>query len=159
MALTSGRSSGLKMIISSRRFKNSGRYSLPNSRLTCVWSFLYFSSSSPSPLMDSKISRLPMLLVMTSMAFVKSTVLPLLSVKRPSSKTWSKMLKTSGCAFSISSNNTSECGFVRTASVSCPPSPNPMYPGGGPINLLTECDSMYSLMSMRTIAFSAPKYV
>ena len=87
MSLTSARSSGLKMMISSRRFKNSGLYSLPSSRLTRACSFLYLSASSPWPVMDSKISRLPMLLVMTSMALVKSTVLPLLSVKRPSSKT------------------------------------------------------------------------
>jgi hypothetical protein len=36
--------------------------------------------------------------------------------------TWSIMLNTSGCAFSISSNSTTVYGRRRTASVSCPPS-------------------------------------
>ena len=36
----------------------------------------------------------------------KSTVRPWPSVMRPSSSTWSSTLKTSGCAFSISSNST-----------------------------------------------------
>mmetsp|Transcript_11669 Transcript_11669/g.17720 ORF Transcript_11669/g.17720 Transcript_11669/m.17720 type:complete len:200 (-) Transcript_11669:702-1301(-) len=34
-----------------------------------------------------------------------------------------------------------------------------MNPGGLPINLLTVCFSMYSLMSIRIISFSFPKYV
>ena len=42
------------------------------------------------------------------------------------------MLKTSGCAFSTSSNRTTENGLRRTASVSCPPSSYPTYPGGEP---------------------------
>ena len=36
----------------------------------------------------------------------KSTVRPWPSVRRPSSKIWSRVLKTSGCAFSISSKST-----------------------------------------------------
>ena len=40
--------------------------------------------------------------------FLKSTVLPWESVTRPSSKICSKMLNTSGWAFSISSNSTTE---------------------------------------------------
>ena len=42
--------------------------------------------------------------VMMRTVFLKSTVRPFESVKRPSSSTWSSTLKTSGCAFSISSN-------------------------------------------------------
>mmetsp|Transcript_6009 Transcript_6009/g.17544 ORF Transcript_6009/g.17544 Transcript_6009/m.17544 type:complete len:209 (+) Transcript_6009:1786-2412(+) len=52
-----------------------------------------------------------------------------------------------------------ECGARRTASVSWPPSSYPIYPGGGPVRRLTECFSMYSDISMRTISFSFPKYV
>ena len=48
--------------------------------------------------------------------------LALLSVRRPSSSTCSSMLKMSGCAFSISSNRTTEYGLRRTALVSWPPS-------------------------------------
>ena len=57
----------------------------------------------------------------------------------------------SGCAFSISSSNTTQYGFLRTFSLSCPPSSYPTYPGGAPISLDTENFSMYSLMSILTI--------
>jgi hypothetical protein len=50
--------------------------------------------------------------------FVKSTVRPWPSVRRPSSSTCSRMSKTSGCAFSTSSSSTTEYGRRRTASVS-----------------------------------------
>ena len=52
----------------------------------------------------------------------KSTVRPCASVRRPSSRICSSVLKTSGCAFSISSKSTTEYGLRRTASVSWPPS-------------------------------------
>ncbi len=60
--------------------------------------------------------------VMISTVFLKSTVRPWPSVRRPSSITWSRMLNTSGCAFSISSSSTTLYGRRRTASVSWPPS-------------------------------------
>ena len=46
--------------------------------------------------------------VITSTTLVKSTVRPWPSVRRPSSSTWSRMLNTSGWAFSISSRSTTE---------------------------------------------------
>ena len=46
--------------------------------------------------------------VITKTQFLKSTVRPWPSVSRPSSKTCRRMLKTSGCAFSISSSRMSE---------------------------------------------------
>ena len=52
----------------------------------------------------------PTLDVMMITVLRKSTVLPWLSVRRPSSSTCSRMLKISGCAFSISSNSTTEYG-------------------------------------------------
>ena len=97
----------------------------------------------------------PKLEVMIMIVFLKLTNLPLLSVKRPSSSTCKSTLNTSGCAFSISSSNTMEYGLLRTASVSCPPSSYPTYPGGAPTKRLTLCFSWYSLMSIRVMAFSS----
>ena len=57
--------------------------------------------------------------------FVKSTTRPLESLKRPSSNICNNKLKTSGWAFSTSSNKTTEYGFDLTASVNWPPS---LYP-------------------------------
>ena len=59
---------------------------------------------------------------MMTIVFLKSTVRPWPSVSRPSSSTCSSTLNTSGCAFSISSNRTTQYGRRRTASVSWPPS-------------------------------------
>ena len=87
--------------------------------------------------------------------FLKSTVTPLLSVKRPSSRSCNIKFKISKCAFSISSNKTTWKGLKRTDSVSRPPASNPGVPGGGPIILATEVRSMYSLMSRRRSAVSS----
>ena len=86
---------------------------------------------------------------------MKSTVLPCESVTLPSSNTCNNTLNTSGCAFSISSNNITEYGFLLTASVNCPPSSYPTYPGGAPINLDTEYFSIYSDISILTILCSS----
>ena len=51
------------------------------------------------------------------------------------------------CAFSISSNKTTEYGDFSNASVSTPPSSYPTYPAGAPISLDTVCASEYSLIS------------
>ena len=51
---------------------------------------------------------------MISTVFLKSTVRPWLSVRRPSSRICSSVLNTSGWAFSISSNSTTENGLRRT---------------------------------------------
>ena len=102
--------SGVNMMISSMRLRNSGR-------------MVFFSRSSTSAFVSattrsrfssvsfSKLSRMsdePMLLVIMMIVFLKFTVRPLLSVRRPSSSTCSSTLKTSGCAFSISSKRTTE---------------------------------------------------
>ena len=50
--------------------------------------------------------------------FLKSIVLPRPSMSWPSSKTCSRMLKTSGCAFLISSSRTTEYCARFTRSVS-----------------------------------------
>ena len=60
--------------------------------------------------------------VMISTVFLKSTVRPWPSVRRPSSITCRSTLKTSEWAFSISSSRITEYGLRRTASVSWPPS-------------------------------------
>ena len=67
-------------------------------------------------------NRAPRFEVMMMMVFLKSTVLPSPSVNWPSSNTCSRMLYTSGCAFSISSSRMMEYGARFTRSVNCPPS-------------------------------------
>ena len=88
--------------------------------------------------------------------FLKLTFLPCASVICPSSSTWSRMLNTSGCAFSISSKRSTLYGLRRIRSESWPPSSYPTYPGGEPMSLLTLCFSIYSDISTRIIAFSVP---
>ena len=82
------------------------------------------------------------------MVFSKLTILPWLSATRPSSRICKNKLNTSGCAFSISSSNITEYGFLLTFSVSWPASSYPTYPGGEPINFETECFSIYSDISI-----------
>ena len=113
---------GVNRMMSSIRFKNSGRtVCLSNPRTSTLAASRALSRS----LIASKrswITLLPILEVMIIMVFLKSATRPLLSVRRPSSRTCNKILKVSGCAFSISSNKTTEYGLRLTASVSCPPS-------------------------------------
>ena len=98
------RLSGWKITISSIRFRNSGRNVVRRrvQRVATNW----------HPRLRLHVSRihasLPTLLVMITTVFLKSTVRPWPSVSRPSSSTCSRVLKTSGWAFSISSNSTTE---------------------------------------------------
>src|SRR6202042_950410 len=62
------------------------------------------------------MSRVPRFVVMMITVFLKSTVRPCASVRRPSSRICSSELKMSGWAFSISSNRTTENGLPRTFS-------------------------------------------
>ncbi len=80
----------------------------------------------------------PMFEVQIITVFLNEIVWPLLSVSRPSSRICKSMLNISGWAFSTSSNNTTEYGFLRTASVSFPPSSYPTYPGGAPRSFATS---------------------
>mmetsp|Transcript_33499 Transcript_33499/g.53883 ORF Transcript_33499/g.53883 Transcript_33499/m.53883 type:complete len:267 (-) Transcript_33499:1660-2460(-) len=112
----------------------------------------------PSSRESCRIFCEPTLEVMIINVLVKSIVRPLLSVRRPSSSIWRSTLKTSGCAFSISSNKTKEYGFRLTASVSCPPSSKPTYPGGDPTRREVANLSIYSDISSRIMASSEPKY-
>ena len=73
---------------------------------------------NPTPLPYSSISRLPTLEVIMRIVFLKLTVLPVLSVSLPSSSTCNRRLNMSGWAFSISSSNTTEYGFLLTLSLS-----------------------------------------
>src|ERR1700692_4409780 len=73
----------------------------------------------------------PMFDVMTMIVLRKSTRRPWASVSFPSSRIWSRMLNTSGCAFSISSSRSTEYGFRRPAPPSCPPLSSPVSPWGG----------------------------
>ena len=67
----------------------------------------------------------PRLVVIIIKVFLKSITRPFESDNLPSSKICNNKLKTSGWAFSTSSNKTTEYGFDLTASVNCPPS---LYP-------------------------------
>src|SRR3989304_4975711 len=97
--------SGGKRTISSSRFRNSGRKVRRSSSITRSR-----TTSSPFPA-SSWIQWEPTLEVRIATAFRKSTVRPCPSVSRPSSRTCSRMLKTSGGAFSISSNRITADGF------------------------------------------------
>ena len=105
--------SGWNMMMSSIRFKNSGRmvfFSISSTSLF-VSSRILACLASGSPRIASNfcwMNWLPRLEVMMMIVFLKLTTRPLLSVRRPSSSTCSKILNTSGCAFSISSKSTTE---------------------------------------------------
>ena len=92
--------SWLNITISSTLFKNSGlKVSLKVSNILelLIW-------VPPNPI--EFVFRLePALEVIIIIVFSKLIVFPWASVNLPSSKTWSNILNTSGCAFSISSNN------------------------------------------------------
>ena len=107
--------SGLKRIISSRRFRNSGRKCALKS---CITELSASGLICPFSSMPSSRYWEPMFEVIIRIVFLKSTVLPVESVIRPSSRTCSRTLNTSGCAFSTSSKRTTEYGLRRTASVS-----------------------------------------
>ena len=70
----------------------------------------------------SLIDFAPTFEVMTMIVLRKLTTRPAESVSLPSSMIWSRMPHTSSCAFSISSNSTTDHGLRRTRSVSWPPS-------------------------------------
>ena len=96
---------GLKVMISSIRLINSG--------LRCFLSAEMISFSMDS-IWDGEFASasihkwLPRLLVIIITVFLKSTIRPWPSVNLPSSRTWRRVLNTSGCAFSISSSSTTE---------------------------------------------------
>ena len=143
------RDSGVKgenTTISSTRAINSGRKK-PSSALS-AFSFDASACVFPKPSRFS-LRSLPAFEVITIMVFSKFTVLPCASVILPSSRICSSTFSTSGWAFSISSNSTTEYGFLRTFSVSCPASSYPTYPGGAPIMRETECFSINSDISRR----------
>ena len=116
---------GENTTISSIRLSNSGRSASSSAPLTTsvvIWASSTESSASRAAWM---ISLLPMFDVMTKMLFLKLTVLPFPSVNWPSSMICKSKFRTSSCAFSNSSKRTTECGDLRTASVSWPPSSYP----------------------------------
>ena len=126
IVLISSLSSLWKTMISSMRLSSSGRNTFFSSPITRD-----FISSYERPLSSPtekpkdwffEIEPAPMFDVMITIVLRKSTRRPWASVSFPSSRIWSRMLNTSGCAFSISSMRTTEYGLRRTASVSWPPS-------------------------------------
>ena len=103
ISFTSFLVSCLNTIISSSLFKNSGLKYCFNSSLTKDFILLYWLSSTESP-ENSKpkppppfsMTLEPILEVIISKVFLKSTVLPLESVNLPSSKSCNNKLNTSG---------------------------------------------------------------
>src|SRR3954454_17195276 len=107
----SSRPSGSNTTISSIRFTNSGRkYERTSSSTASVC----FSRSSDGSANTAE-TRLE---VMITIVFRKSTLRLYPSLSRPSSSSCSRILKTSPCAFSISSSSTTLYGRRRIASVS-----------------------------------------
>ena len=88
-----------KLIISSTLFKNSGRKTSFNLSITLFLSIVCF----PNPIEFVFVLE-PAFDVIIIIVFAKLTLFPWLSVNLPSSSTCNRILKTSGCAFSISSN-------------------------------------------------------
>ena len=112
-----------------------------------------FFKAAPAPLKPITlllISREPAFDVIIKTTFLKSAALPVLSVIVAWSITCRRALNRSGCAFSISSSNNTQCGFFRIVSVNRAPWSKPTYPGGEPSNLEILCFSIYSLISKRT---------
>ena len=105
---------GWNTTTSSIRLRNSGLKVWRRASLTLDWtsSGVAFAASAPAMYCE------PTLLVMMMIVFLKLTTRPWPSVSLPSSSTWSRTLKTSGCAFSISSSRMTLYGRLRTASVS-----------------------------------------
>ena len=90
------------------------------------------------------------------MALRKSPLRPRASDRCPSSIICNSILCASGWAFSTSSKTTIEYGRRRRASVSCPASSYPTYPGGAPTSRLTVWRSMNSDISNWIRASSLP---
>mmetsp|Transcript_3085 Transcript_3085/g.8868 ORF Transcript_3085/g.8868 Transcript_3085/m.8868 type:complete len:554 (-) Transcript_3085:1034-2695(-) len=149
--------SGRKMTSSSSRLRNSGRKRDRSSSSTRSRTSASSRSPATRSTSASRTACAPTLEVRMMIVFLKLTVRPCPSVMRPSSRTCSSTLKTSGCALSTSSKSTTEYGLRRTASASWPPSSYPTYPGGAPSSRETLSCDMYSDMSIRTIASSESK--
>ena len=121
---------GWNTTVPSILFKNSGLKKCFTSfnTLSFIFKYAFWSDTSPwvsevKPIdLSCLIKSEPILLVITMIVFLKSTFLPLESVKCPSSKICKRILNTSWWAFSISSNKITLYDFLLTASVSCPPS-------------------------------------
>ncbi len=103
-------------MVASRRLRNSG----VNIRLISAISSPC-SRAVVKPMVALFIVSAPALVVMMMITLRKSALRPLLSVSAPWSITCSRILKMSGCAFSISSSSSTQCGFLVMASVSRPP--------------------------------------
>ncbi|MNY59166.1 hypothetical protein D3C86_1955800 [compost metagenome] len=109
-------SSERKLMVASRRLRNSG----VNMRLMSAISSPC-SRALVKPIVARFMVSAPAFVVMMMITLRKSARRPLLSVSAPWSITCSRILKISGCAFSISSSSSTQCGFFVTASVSKPP--------------------------------------
>ena len=112
---------GWNIKISSTLFKNSGLNDFFSASSIEILNFslsFELSMSLKKPNGSEVLIDDPKLLVMIITVFLKSTTLPWPSVSLPSSRICNNILKTSGCAFSISSKRITLKGLFLTASVS-----------------------------------------
>ena len=84
---------------------------------TCLMTRSRAASIDFSPVIASIRYSAPRFEIIIMIAFLKSTFLPLPSVKTPSSNSWRKTLNTAGSAFSISSKRIALYGHCLTFSV------------------------------------------
>ena len=99
----------LNLITASILFLNSGVKKLCTA-LTSTFSLMFL----PKPILSFSASEAPRLLVMSKTTLVKSVVLPVAPVNRPSSITCNNTCSTSGAAFSTSSNRSTQLGLSST---------------------------------------------
>eukprot|EP00955_Chlamydomonas_euryale_P106384 365702-Chlamydomonas_euryale.AAC.14 len=100
---------GSNTTMSSSRLRNSGRKKVRTADSTWARAAARAAGSSALPDAASASSAsLPRFDVMMTIVLAKFTVRPLASVTRPSSRMDSSTLKTSACAFSTSSNSSTE---------------------------------------------------
>ena len=102
-----------KTIVSSTRFRNSGRNVRLSSAVTALFTaakrasaFSCACGAKPSGVPAAVMLFAPMFDVMMTAVLRKSTLRPCASVTTPSSKICSRIFHTSSCAFSISSKST-----------------------------------------------------
>ena len=105
-------------MLSPIRFNSSGR-PIVSTKCFLTSPIKYFSLSF-SAKAESALAA-PIFDVNMIIVSAKETVSPLPSVKRPSSRIWRNLSRILVCAFSISSNNSTQNGFSFTAFVNCPP--------------------------------------
>ena len=146
------RPSGRKTTTRSRRLRNSGLNERATDLTTSEASNLPARPAKPTP--GPRGIAEPRFEVRMITQWRRSTVRPLRSVKRPSSKTWRKTSQICACAFSNSSSRRTENGCLRTCAISGAASSCLV---ASPRSRSRLSGVWYSLMSRRRSRSSEPK--